>query len=497
MNRRVRLIWLLFSAFVFLLAFSAFAQSNRGTITGTVTDASGAPVPDVDVSAVNLSTSVTYRAKSSSTGDYAVQQLPEGAYKVTIEKSGFKTFIAANVNLSVAQTLTLNAALQIGQVNQSVEVTSAAAAVQTNTSEIGTAVTTQMVMDLPLSITGNMRNPESFMFLTPGVTGTTSNTQINGSQSRSKEVLVDGIGSTSPESGGILFSYPSVEAISEFELLGSDFNAEYGRTGGGFEIFTTRSGTNQFHGSLFEYLRNNVFDARGFFSPITPVNRQNEYGVAIGGPVWIPKLYKGANRTFFHFVWSGFRYRQGAANNLISVPPLAFRKGDFSGLVNSKGQPVVIYDPQSTTFVNGAATRQPFPNNQIPPNRFSAVSSKILPYIPNPVNNNLLNNYLAVGATKVDRDQVDIKIDHNFSDRNRINGFFYTGTYPTTAADQLPQPLSYAWVNQYNSYWLRIGHDFILSPNKVNHLGLGFTREGQYWHNQQSSQDWATMLGLT
>ncbi len=474
-----------------------FAQSSRGTITGTINDATGAPVPDVNVSALNLSTSVSYTAKTSSTGNYAVQQLPEGSYKVTIEKTGFKTFVDDNVNLSVAQTLTLNATLQIGQVNQSVEVTAAANAVQTNTSELATAVTRQLVIDLPLSITGNMRNPESFMFLTPGVTGTTANTQINGSQSRSKEVLLDGIGSTSPESGGILFSYPSVEAISEFELLGADFNAEYGRTGGGFEIFTTRSGTNQFHGSLFDYLRNNVFDARGFYAPTTPVNRQNEYGVVLGGPVWIPKLYKGTNRTFFHFVWSGFRYQQGAANNVISIPPAAFRQGNFSGLVNSAGQPVTIYDPATTTIVNGVATRQAFPGNQIPMSRFSAVSQKILPLIPDPTNSKLLNNYLAIGSNQVTRDQVDVKIDHNFSDRNRINGFFYEGRYPTTAADQLPQPLSYSWVNQYNSYWLRIGDDFILSPNMVNHIGLGFTREGQYWSNQQTQQDWATMLGLT
>ena len=134
--------------------------------------------------------------------------------------------------------------------------------------------------------------------------------------------------------------------LSEFQLLGSNFNAEYGRTGGGFEIFTTKSGTNQFHGAVFDYFRNNVFDSRGFFSPVTPINRQNEYGVAFGGPLWVPKVYDGRTRTFFHFVYSGFRYDASAANTLISVPPLAFRTGDFSSLVNSKGQPVTIYAPR-------------------------------------------------------------------------------------------------------------------------------------------------------
>src|SRR6267154_2693994 len=185
----------------------------------------------------------------------------------------------------------------------------------------GPVVDQKQVQDLPLSVAGNMRNPESFVLLAPGVTGDVTNTQINGSQSRGKEVLVDGSGSTSPESGGLLFTYPPVESIGEFKLASSAFSAEYGKTGGGFEIFTTRSGTNQYHGSVFEYLRNDKLDARGFIAQTTPVNRQNEFGASFGGPVILPK-YNGRNRTFFYVVYDGFRYRAGATNNLSTVPSL-------------------------------------------------------------------------------------------------------------------------------------------------------------------------------
>ena len=342
------------------LAPCLVAQSNRSTISGTITDSSKAAVPGATVKAVNQATLVPYTSTTNGLGNYAIPELPEGQYRVTVEKQGFKTASLTNVELLVSQTLTLNLSLEVGEVNQSVNVEGTTANVETTTSENATTVSQQMVQDLPLSVSGNMRNPEQFMFLTPGVTGTTSNTQIEGSQSRSKEVLFDGIGTTSPESGGILFTYPSVEAVSEFQLLGSNFNAEYGRTGGGFEVFSTKSGSNEYHGSAFDYLRNNVFDARGFFSTIAPVNRQNEFGAVFGGPLQIPKVYNGRNRTFFHLVYSGFRYRQSASNTLISVPPEAFRTGNFSSLVNSAGKPVVIYDPSTNAVVNGANTRSPF-----------------------------------------------------------------------------------------------------------------------------------------
>ncbi|MGH9629295.1 MAG: carboxypeptidase-like regulatory domain-containing protein, partial [Bryobacteraceae bacterium] len=290
---------------LFLWSLALFAQSDRGTITGRVTDATAAAIPNASVVALNQATGVKYSTTANESGNFSILQLPVGQYEIAVEAPGFRRLLRKDVAVSVAQTLTLNVTLEVGQVEQVLEVVSEAPLIESNTSDLGTVISSRKVLDLPLAVSGNMRNPEAFIFLTPGVTGDTSNTQINGSQSRAKEVLLDGVGSTSPESGGILFTYPSVEAISEFKLLSSNYSAEYGRTGGGFEIFTTKSGTNEFHGALFDYLRNDVFDARGFFAGRTPVNRQNEFGGAIGGPIRIPGLYDGRNKSFFHFVYSG------------------------------------------------------------------------------------------------------------------------------------------------------------------------------------------------
>ena len=191
-----------------LLVCPLMAQSDRGTITGRVLDPAAALVPNARVEAINQGTQVKYTAVSSEAGMYSVQQVPAGRYDVSVEAAGFSRYLRRDVEINVAQTVTLNVTLTVGAVDQTVEVTAAAPALETNTSDVGTVVNRAMVMDLPLSVSGNMRNPESFIFLAPGVTGDTTNTQINGSQSRAKEVLVDGVGSTSPESGGVLFTYP-------------------------------------------------------------------------------------------------------------------------------------------------------------------------------------------------------------------------------------------------------------------------------------------------
>ncbi len=472
------------------------AQSDRSTITGLVLDPAGAAVPGARVEAINHGTQLKYAATTNESGLYSLQQLPVGRYELSMQATGFNRYVVRDIDVPVAQTLTININLVVGAVSTTMEVTGAAPLVATSSSENGTNVNRRMVIDLPLSVSGNMRNPESFIFLTPGVTGSAANTQINGSQSRAKEVLFDGVGSTSPESGGILFSYPSVEAISEFRLVGSNFSAEYGRTGGGFEVFNTRSGTNDWHGAAFDYLRNNVFDARGFYAKTAPVNRQNEFGAALGGPVRIPRVYDGKNRTFFYFVYSGFRYVQNASTAVISVPPAAFRAGDFSSLTDRNGKPMPIYDP-ATTRSNGSGgfTRDAFPANRIPADRISSVSDKIAALLP-PANPGNLNNFLSVGNNSFNRDQVNVKIDHSLNDRNRLSAYVYSNGQAQIDPGNLPSPFTNALNNMYHSRWARASDDWVLSPTLLNHLTLGFTREAQIWNSLAADQDWPTRIGL-
>jgi hypothetical protein len=472
-------------------------QSNRGAITGLISDPTGASVVGAKVKALNVDTKVPYTTETNQVGNYTLRELPAGFYDVAIQASGFRTSQQKSVQINIGQTATLSVALQLGSIDQSVEVSAAVTQIQAATSDLGSVVSREKVMDLPLAVTGAIRNPEAFIFLTPGVTGSVGNTQIDGGQSRSKEVLLDGAASTGPESGGTWSAYPSVEAISEFKLVRGGYNAEYGRAGSGFEVFTTKSGTNQFHGALFEYLRNNVFDARGFFAHTTPVNRQNEFGGSLGGPVTIPKVYNGKNRTFFYFVYDGFRYTQAVTNSLVSLPPADFRQGDFSRLASLQGNPMAIYDPGTTAATGSGFTRDPFPGNRIPLTQFSAVSSKILPFLPSLNNNHLLGNFLTIGNNSTDQNQYNGKIDHLFTEQHRVSAFVSYTDSPQKQPETLPEPFA----NQrtlYNYYTsLRLNYDWVISPAMLNQFLAGFTRTNAGGQMYDLNQGWPDKIGLT
>jgi hypothetical protein len=474
-------------AVVAALSLPVWGQ-DRGTILGRVTDPSSAVVVGAKITVTNRDTGVKFAIDTNQDGNYVVRGLAFGRYEVTCEATGFHKFLDKDVQVEVAQTVTLNIMLQVGAVEQSVEVSGAAPLIESNTSDLGTVVNSKQVTDLPLSVSGNMRNPESFVLLAPGVSGDTVNTEINGSQDRAKEVLVDGIQSTGPESGGTVGTYPPVEAIGEFKLLAANFSAEYGKTGGGFEIFTTKSGTNLYHGSVFEYLRNDVFDARGFISPVTPVNRQNEFGGNLGGPVRLPK-YDGRNKTFFYFVYDGFRYRAGASNQLLTLPNAAQRSGDFSGLT--------IYDPKSTRPDGaGGFTRDVFPGAKIPVNQFSKVSANLLTLL-TAAGSAATSNYTAAGSNTFNRDVVTIKGDHSFNDRNRVSLFVYISNEANIAASLIEGGLSPALNNQRPARWTRLNHDYQFSPTVINNFRVGYTREPQKWFRITSDQGYLQKIGLT
>jgi hypothetical protein len=482
------------SAILFLFLFSSHltAQTVLGTITGRVLDPSDAAVTGAAVRATNTGTRLEYRTVTTASGNFVLQQLPVGGYEISVEAAGFRKFVRRNIELNVAQTLALDVKLEVGQVEQAIEVTDEIGTLQTATSDLGTTIQRNKLMDLPLFVGGNVRNLEQFIFLAPGVTGDTNNTQISGSPSRAKEVLIDGVASTGIESGGIIAGNgrPSVETIGEFKLIRANFNAEYGRTGGGLQIFTTRSGTNELHGSVFNFLRNDKLDARGFFQRTRQINRQNEFGATLGGPVYIPKVYDGRNKTFFFFVYGGYRFRQGSPNTLQSLIPLDFRQGDFS-----RANP--IYDPATNRSTPTGITRDQFPGNRIPASRFSAVSRNILPLLPTPDNNSVFNNFLSAGRGQTGSNQYNIKLDHAFSDRNRISGYYYRDLNEVKDPILVPGPTTPNRETASRNNWARISHDFIVSPNALNHVTLGYTRTAVRIASYSLNQNWPTQLGLT
>ncbi len=476
------------------LMLPVFAQQDLGTISGRVTDPSKSVVAGATVNITNQGTGVRIPTVTNDAGNYAARSLPFGQYEVTVEAKGFRKSIRKDVVVHIGQMVQLDLSLEIGSVDQAVEVTAAAPLVESGTSDLSTVVEARQVRDLPVSVNGNMRSPEAFTMLAPGVD---SGNNVNGAQERAKEVLVDGAMSTGPESGGVMFTYPSVEALGEFKLEASNFSAEYGRSGGGFEVFTTKSGTNQFHGSLFEYLRNDKLDARGFISPSTPINRQNEYGVAFGGPVLLPKLYNGKNRTFFYFVYDGYRFRAGSTNNLLTLPTAAQRAGDFSGLTKA-GIGLQVYDPSSTRSDGaGGFTRDAFPGAKIPLSRFSKVSSAILQLLPANSNANTTANYFSAGATLFDRDVFSVKGDHVFSDKHRISVFAYWNKEQNIAAATIEGGLSPALNQQRPARWGRFNDDYQITPTSLNNFRVGYTREPQLWFRVTSDQGLLQKIGLS
>ena len=272
------------------------------------------------------------------------------------------------------------------------------------------------------------------MFLAPGVTGDTANTEVNGSQDRAKEVLVDGAQSTGPESGGTVGTYPPVEAIGEFKLQASNFSAEYGKTGGGFEIFTTKSGTNQYHGSLFEYLRNDKLDARGFISPITPVNRQNEFGANFGGPVRLPK-YNGQEPHVLLLRVRRLPLSRGRDQPVADAAQRGATRRRLFGPHQGRACRWRFTTPTRRGPTARAVSRAT--SSRARASRRTASAKCPRPRCnccPRPTPTQATANYTAVGATTFTATSYTIKGDHAFSDRNRISLFAYISNEANMAA---------------------------------------------------------------
>jgi len=322
------------------------AQSERGTIRGTVTDSSGSVMPGVNVKAISVDTKIESATVTTDSGLYSIPQLKPGNYIVEAEKTGFKKLKRENVTVAVSGTVGLDLQLDVGEITQEVSVTTAAPQLKSETSEVSTTVNPKAFLDLPLTAGGG-RSAESFIFLAPGATGNTFDAHINGSQTLSKEIQLDGLSMTIAEVGGdprVLTLPP--DAMQEMSIATGSYSAEFGASGGGVERFTIKSGTNSFHGNAYEFLRNDVLDARDFFQGSRAVHRENEYGGSIGGPII-------KNKTFFFFNLNYFKFRSGASNQIGSVPTPAFKRGDLSELKNPDGSLIQLYDP-ATTRSDGA-----------------------------------------------------------------------------------------------------------------------------------------------
>ncbi len=487
-----------------LLLFStaaAFAQNSAGSLSGVVTDASGAALAKAKVVAKQDLTGRQFETVTTSEGLYSFPNLDVGPYTLVVELVGFKRLTWPNVIIAISNRTVADLKLEVGDVNQSVTVTSEVPALQTATTEIGATFAQKLFRDAPISA-GGIRSPEAFIGFQAGVVnGAGAEGGISGGARRSKEILIDGANATNPESGGVAFNgLPSVEGVGEFKLINNTFAAEYGRTGGGIESFVTASGGSRFHGNVFDFHTSSALSANAWANKANPSGEVrkppyhgNEYGFALGGPVYLPKKIFGPlggynedkTRTFFFFTLDNFR-RTDSSSRFINVPTLKQRQGDFSELLPGR----LIYDP---------VTGQPFPGNIIPQNRFSNVSKNVLAVVPQPTNNGLQQNYLATTSSRNEQDSWSIKINHNITSKHLFNMYYSRQDLSSLVDGPLPAPLLGANGNSVSAnrpIFARFNYDYIITPTLNVHVTYGITKLRQYFDNQSVGQGWPQRLGL-
>ena len=438
--------FLLLAVLLVLIAPPLQAQQQTAQLTGQITDSSGAVIAGATVTVTNAARGIKALATSDATGGYVVPLLPPAdGYQLTVSKEGFSAATRNGITLQVAQVAKVDIALTVGSVSQNVTVTGAPPLLDTQTSSVGQVIEKQSIASLPL----NGRSSFRLIQLTPGVTfNQAANGQfgdvavntswdadfsVNGGRAQSNEILIDGVPSTVGFFNQIT-TIPSVDDTEEFKVESDNLSAEYGRFGGGVINVTTKSGTNQFHGSVFEFLRNNVLNADDYISKgkgvKVPPFKMNQFGAVIGGPVVIPWVYRGQNKTFFEGDYQGTRRVQGSSF-VTTVPTALQRAGDFSQTFNSSGNLVTIYNPFSTV-VNPANPaqyiRSAFAGNVIQPGLLDPVAKALMAYYPasNTTGSQYTNanNFISTKPLSVTQDAGSARIDQNVNDRYHFFGRF-------------------------------------------------------------------------
>jgi len=413
------------------IARPVWSQTFAASLEGGVRDATGGAIPRARVRIVNTATNAHFALTTTEAdGRFLAPSLPPGPYSVTVEADGFKKVVRTGIVLQVNQAARIEIVMEVGAVTETVEVSAQALLLEASNAVLGQVVNNTNIVNLPL----NQRNPYSLVLLVPGVRGSVGaghlgvGFQVNGGRAGTSEVLLDGIPSSPPDVNGTMAftMFPSVDAVQEFKVDTNNYSAEYGRSGGAVVNLIYKSGTNALHGSLFEFLRNSDFDSNDFFAnsrgiPLLSFKR-NQFGVSAGGPVYLPSLYDGRNRTFFFGDFEGLRQR-AAANLLTTVPTALQRAGDFSQTRNAAGAPIINYDPVTTTPTGSGFVRTPFADNRIPASRIDPVAERVAKYYPLPNGpgdpNSGSNNFAAAGATLTDINQADVKLDHILGDKSR------------------------------------------------------------------------------
>ena len=503
-----------------------------GTITGLVTDSSGAVIPNAVVVATNTATGGKAQTLTSSTGNYVIPGLQVGSYDVSVAVSGFKTWSRSGVGVSSNGNLRVDVALEVGQTSERVTINAEAPPLKTESTEVSSVMENKLVNDVPLAVAGiggGMRNAFQIMMMMPQVKSGNGESawddfQVGGGQQHDWNVSVDGL---SVEQGwrnhvGYMNRLtPTVDSVEEFRIETAAFKAEDSRASGGNISITTKSGTNELHGSLFDYYQSQRFNTNSWqnnkLGRAKSIFHRNDYGATLGGPVYIPKVYNGKNKTWFFFSYEGYRFPQTSGATEQTIPLAEMIKGDFSKWTNAAGAVIPIYNPATTrSDGRGGFLRDPFPGNLIPANQISPLSKNIAAFYPAPNVAGLVRNYVTPGT--MPRKRIEnayvVKADHSFGVKNRLaftyskNGEYFSNAYDANPADannwaSLPYPLSgrqYYRGDQYYGNVFRLNDSHIFTPTLVNTLTIGAHRLTHPEHDitkEPFGQNWGDKLGAT
>jgi hypothetical protein len=490
-----------------LAALPLSGQEFRATVTGAVTDAQGAVIPNARVEVRNLETNVVVNTVTNDAGSYVAPFVQPGRYTVAVEAQGFKRALREAVELRVGDRLRIDFQLEVGGVTEQVTVTAAAELLETSTASKGQVIDAAKVRDLPLL----GRNPFLLAAISAGVQYTPtrqsrSNRPFdNGGRTFTNEFLLDGVPDTNTETTGPtnLSFVPSPDATEEFKVQTNNYDAQYGRTGGGVVNVSLKSGTNQLHGSLYHYFRNDKLNANAFESNLNNQRRNsfhwNQPGAQVDGPVYIPKVYNGRDRTFFMFSWEKIKSAIPLPQTY-TVPTPEQRTGDFSRTLQANGQPITIFDPLTTVQTGSTYTRQAFSGNRIPADRFDPVGRKLVDYIPapnNPGNAQGFFNFISSPNTVTDEyDQFVVRIDQVLTSRHRFFSRYVRGNRHEVNGDAGYQHAAAPW---YAHWRINQGGNFdltsMISPTLVSSLRVGYIRH-QFAIQQYGEGFDATQLGF-
>jgi hypothetical protein len=471
-------------------------QTQLGQIVGRVTDASNAVIPDATIAASYPLTSATFTTRSNGEGYYVLSNLQYGRYTVSVSKAGFASSQVDSVEVASSTATTLNVRLVVSSTSTRLEVNSAPVLLQTQETSVAVNVDDKLMKDAPIPVSGNARTPSQYMLLSPTVQYVNGNTTgAGGGRMWEMTVTLDGLPTdvdASQQTNGMSYE-PSVESIGEYTMIVNSAPAEYGRQGGAVLSYATKSGTNRLHGSLWDYLQNSDLNARQWQAAKRPIGHNNEFGVALGGPVFIPKIYDGRNKTFFYTTVAGYRASSaGTPTSFLTTLTPAERQGNFAGA----GVPQ-IYDPNTEIpDASGQIHHAPFANNQIPISRLSAVSANLLPFLPQPnqPGNPQLLNFVGVTSNVYTPWNITIKGDEYLTQNNRLSAFYNRFTPSTYSTSYLgPQ---FGTTSQTTSQRVSVSDAYTITPSLVNTLSIGVARQSGGLIENNFGQDFGSKLGL-